>query len=69
MTINTIKVTGGIVKYSNSTRTNALRFIMREGKRILQQADAVINYEDGVAVFSETEWNDVPLVEVSDERN
>ena len=49
--------------YSTSTKTNELRFIMREGKQVLQQASNVINYENGFAVSGEIVWNDVPLIE------
>lgn len=52
-----------INKHSDSQATPLLRFVMRNGERVLQQAFNVINYENGLTVSGEIVWNDVPLIE------
>ena len=45
-----------------------LRFVLREGKRILQQRYRVVRYSGVVQAAVQTiEWRDVPLVDEVDE--
>lgn len=41
----------------------ALRFVLRDGKRMLQQGWAVTTYSEGHPTEQSIEWRDVPLVE------
>lgn len=44
---------------------NPLRFVLRDGKRILQMATRFTDYEDSKPIAIGYEWSDVPLVEES----
>lgn len=41
----------------------SLRFIMRDGKKILQEKVRIVDSKDPLGMSSVEEWNDIPLVE------
>ena len=55
--------TGQLLHGSFAEPTSGLRFVLRDGARILQQEWRLTEYHNGEAVSGDNEWRDVPLTE------
>ena len=49
-------------KFRQTRGAGNLRFIERDGKKILQQAGEFVDYENGLMVNIGVDWQDVPCV-------